>query len=135
MHHRFCLAFFFCSNILKIAWNSFQVRSQRGKTLTQIPCHHVDHWVCWLIWRVKGWGVPRGRLYIIGSYSFFVAVLSHLCLLSCPVLYVNSTCSEFSGHIIHKYSSVAKLVFYDLHGNGFKVQVIAGVRWNINHIC
>ena len=44
-------------------------------------------------------------------------------------MYVNSIhVPEFTGRIMHKRSSGAKLVFYDLHGDGCKVQVMADAR-------
>lgn len=37
--------------------------------------------------------------------------------------------SAFLGRIMQKRSSGAKLVFYDLHGGGLKVQVMADARY------
>ena len=45
----------------------------------------------------------------------------------CICLFKLSFC--ISGRIMHKRSSGAKLVFYDLHGGGFKVQVMADARY------
>ena len=58
----------------------------------------------------------------------FISILSHLCLLSVLFCMLILFVSTFSGRIMHKRSSGAKLVFYDLHGSGFKVQVMADAR-------
>lgn len=103
----------------------------RGPVPTQVSCWYISHGVHWEIQWPTTWG-PADWCHQGSRYKKYLASFKNL-IKSFPVIWPIHCLYKclIPGRVHAKRVSGAKLLFYDLRGEGVKLQVMANSRYRM----